>query len=145
MSWSHCFRLWNVVSVCYRVFFCPTVTMEAAGSEWHNVLGRVHRAPWPEVGQRADRVDRERTFALLTSTPGESQRPEDQPGEGARPSEPGWDHQSPEQHPGPPAPRGEGRGTRLPALQPRSAHMVWPVWRLHLGPVQAEPAVCQWV
>ena len=45
----------------------------------------------------------------------------------------------------PQLPEEKGRGTPLPALQPRSAHVVRPVWRLHLGPVQAEPALCQWV
>lgn len=112
------------------------------GSERCNVLGGVYRAPWPEVGQRADRAD---AFALLAATPGESKRPEDKPGEGPRPAESGGHYQSPEQHPGPRDHRGEGRGTQLPALQPCSAHVVWPVWRLHLGTVQAEPAVYQWV
>lgn len=115
-----------------------------SGSEWYNVLGGVHWVAWPADEQRADRVDWN-TFALFTSSPRENQCPEDQPRKGSRLAEPGGHCKSPAQHPGPAAPRGKGRRAQLPALQSRSAHMVWPVWRLHLGTLQAEPAVCQWV
>lgn len=124
-------------SVCQRQWRKPDFKK-------HDVLGRVHRAAWPEVEQRAGRTSG-RPFTVLTSAAGEDKRLEDQPRKGSGPPEPGGHHPGPEQHPGPPAPRGEGRRARLPALQPRSAHVVWPVWRLHLGPLQAEPAVCQWV
>lgn len=80
---------------------------------------------------------------MLATAPGEGQRCEDKPREGSRPAEQGGHHQGPEQCPGPAADRGEGRGTPLPALQQRPAHMVRPVWGLHLGPVQAEPALLQ--
>lgn len=110
----------------------------------HNVLWGVHWATWPACKQTADRADRH-AFTLFTSSPGENQCPEDQPREGPRPAEPGGHHQSPEQLAGPTAQRRERRRTQLPTVQPCTANMVWPVWRLHLGPLQAEPAVCQWV
>lgn len=115
---------------------------EESDFEWCNVLGGVYWAPWPKGRPRAGGPDK---FAMLATAPGEGQCPEDKPGEASRPAEQGGHHQGPEQCPGPPGHRGEGRGTRLPALQPSSAYVVWPVWGLHLGPVQAEPALHQWV
>lgn len=113
-----------------------------SGFDWCHVLGGVYWTPWPKVRSGAGRPSK---VAMLATAPGEDQRPEDKPREGSRPAEQGGHHQGPEQCPGPPDHWGEGRGTQLPALQQRSAHMVRPVWGLHLGPVQAESALHQWV
>lgn len=110
--------------------------------KWWHVLGGVYWAPWPRLKPRAGGPFE---IAMLATAPGEDQRPEDKPGEGSRPAEQGGYHQGSEQRPRPPNHRGERRGTQLPAQQPSSAHMVWPVWGLHLGPVQAQPALHKWV
>ena len=127
----------SILPHCIMVVLFPSDIEGESGFEWCHVLGGVYWAPRPKVRPRTGGPDK---FAMLTTAPGEGQCPEDKPGEGSRPAEQGGHHQGPEQRPRPPDHR-EGGGTRLPAPQPSSAHLVRPVWGLHLGPVQAEPAL----